>query len=86
MPKSSLEFLEYPAILIRVLQPLTSDHSLEAIYRDKSVHREAMELLKIIYLLLSASYTPGGLINWYAFQVILSYTSYFAFFLMDLLH
>lgn len=32
-------------------------------YRDKSVHREEMELLKIIYLLLSASYTPGGLLT-----------------------
>ena len=55
---SSLEILWYLAMLKRVLQPLTSDHSLGAIYRDKSVHREVMELLNIIYLLLSASYTP----------------------------
>ena len=74
--------------LKRVLQHLTSDHSLVAIYRDKNVHREVMELLNIIYLLLSASYTPWG---WGAYELICIPSSFelsfiLPYFLMDLLH
>ena len=58
-------------VLKRILQPSTTDHNLVAIYRDNSVYGYwIMKLLKIIYLVLSASYTPGGgLIDWRAFQV-----------------
>ena len=63
MYASSYEILGHPAVLKRILQPLTTDHSLVAMYRDDSVHPEVMELLKIIYLLLSASYTAGGLLT-----------------------
>ena len=63
MYASSHEIPGHPAVLKRFLQPLTTDHSLVAIYRDKNVHPEIMELLKIICLLLSASYTPGGLLT-----------------------